>query len=31
MISEIEESKVECQTLQLDKDPLVLSASNIEK
>ena len=31
MISEIEESKEECQTLQSDKDALVLSASNIEK
>ena len=31
MISEIEESKAECQALQLDKDALVLSASNIDK
>ena len=31
MISEIEESKAECQTLQSDKDALVLSASNIER
>ena len=31
MIGQIEESKAECQTLQLDKDALVLSASNIEK
>ena len=30
MISEIEVSKAECQTLQLDKDALVLSTSNIE-
>ena len=31
IISEIEESKVECQTLHLDKDDLVLSARNIER
>ena len=31
MLSNIEESKVECQTLQSDKDALVLSASNIER
>ena len=31
MISKIEESKAECQTLQSDKDGLVLSASNIER
>ena len=31
MISEVEVSKVECQTLQEDKDALVLSAGNIEK
>ena len=31
MISEIEESKAACQTLQWNKDALVLSASNIER
>ena len=31
MISEIEGSKVDFQTLQLDKDALVLLASNIER
>ena len=31
MISEIEVSKAECQTLQWNKDALVLSISNIEK
>ena len=31
MISEIEESKVECQTLQSDKDALVLLGNNIER
>ena len=31
MISEIEVSKAECQTLQSDKDDLVLLTSNIEK
>ena len=31
MISEIEVSKAECQTLQSNKDALVLSTSNIEK
>ena len=31
MIGEIEESKVECQTLQSNKDALVLSARNIER
>ena len=31
MISEIEVSKAECQTLQSDKDALVLSTRNIEK
>ena len=31
IISEIEESKAKCKTLQLDKDALVLSASNIER
>ena len=30
MISEFELSKEECQTLQADKDDLVLSAGNIE-
>ena len=30
MISEIEVSKAECQTLQSDKDALVLSTSNVE-
>ena len=31
MISEIEVSKAECQTLQSNKDALVLSTSNVEK
>ena len=31
MISEVEVSKAECQTLQSDKDALELSASNIER
>ena len=31
MISEVEVSKAECQTLQADKDALVLSIGNIEK
>ena len=31
MLSDIEESKAECQTLYSDKDALVLSASNIER
>ena len=31
MISEVELSKAECQTLHADKDALVLSAGNIEK
>ena len=31
MTSEVELSKAECQTLQEDKDALVLSAGNIEK
>ena len=31
MISEVEVSKAECQTLQADKYALVLSTSNIEK
>ena len=31
MISEVNVLKVECQTLQADKDSLVISAGNIEK
>ena len=31
MISEVEVSKAECQTLQVDKDDLVISVGNIEK
>ena len=31
MISEVKVSKVECQTLQVDKYALVISAGNIEK
>ena len=31
MIGEVEVSKVECQTLQADKDTLVISVGNIEK
>ena len=31
MIDEVKVSKVECQTLQVDKDALVLSPGNIEK
>ena len=31
MIGEVKVSKEECQTLQADKDPLVVSAKNMEK